>query len=327
MKHKLLALLLCLPLLSASNGPQMVRPEYLKPGDKVALLAPAYNMKDPLVDKAMAAIREAGLVPVEGASLRKRYPNKDAYEAYAGTPEQRAADILRALRDPEIKAIICARGGYGSIQTLPYLNESDVRKAGKWLVGYSDMTVLQTLWTKAGVMSIHGPMGKSFALNGASDPDNAELVSMLMGQIPSYDVKPSSHNSYGKARGTLVGGNMISFVSMLGTDYDCLQGRDCILFLEETDESIHAIDRQFNLLLLSGRMQNVKGIIIGSITKCRNDQGQASPEAMLAKYTKKLGIPVCYGFPNGHGDRCRPLMLGAEVCLEVGPDSVTLKYE
>lgn len=320
MKH--LEVLIFSIVLCGCASQRMVMPEFVKSGDKVAVVAPAYAMADSVLAAACDRIREAGLEPVVGKHVGCRFPSGEASSCYAGTPAERAADLKEALSDPEIKAIICTRGGYGSIQTLQEMDLRDFRSSPKWLVGYSDITALHLASVKAGVMSIHGNMCSSTEPEG-----NRAMLDLLMGKIPEYDIPSNIYNVKGKAEGKLVGGNMITFLTLTNTDYDCFAKGGCILFIEEVEESQHAIDRLFNMLILQNRLKNVKGIVFGEFTDCGTELGYGSVEEMLSHYTSKLGIPVCYGFPAGHGDLNLPLIEGATVSIDVRDDGATIKFK
>lgn len=324
----LAALVLC-----GCASQRMIKPEYLKTGDKVAVVAPAYDMPDSIVSQACIRIREAGLEPVIGTHVFSRFPSGEAPSHYAGTTEERAADLMDAYMNPDIKAIICTRGGYGSVQTVQEIDLKTIRSNPKWLVGYSDITVPLVASTKAGVMGIHGNMCNKLALEisgadslGLAAEGNKAMFDILMGNIPEYNIAPSPYNVEGRAEGMLVGGNMISFFTLMGSEYDCFAKGDCILFIEEVGESMHAIDRLFNMLVMQDRLKNVKGIIFGDFTDCPKDLAWESVEEMLDRYTRNLGIPVCYGFPAGHGDLNLPLIEGADVSLDVRSDGAGLKF-
>ena len=306
-------------------APEMIQPPFLQPGDKVAVVAPSYKLADSLLNAACSALETYGLVPVAGPHATCAYPEgPDSLSFYAGTPRERAADLLWALKDPDIKAIICARGGYGAIQTLQEMRLRDFRRHPKWIVGYSDITALHMACVKAGVMSIHGNMCGELGRRGLEEEGNAAMLSVLTGNLPEYSFEPSEYNSCGTARGTLVGGNFITMASLLGSDYDCLDGRDCILFIEEVEESMHAIDRLMNMLILQGKMSSVKGIIFGDFTDCGNEFAWSGVERMLYDYTRDLGIPVAFGFPSGHGSLNLPLVEGSPVTLTVTPTASSL---
>lgn len=309
---------LLIAVAAASCG-RAIRPEALRKGDKVALVAPSYWMPDSTISKACECIREFGLEPVVAGNVGAQMPVSDTVNRsyYAGTPAQRAEDLLWALKDDSIKAIICTRGGYGAIQMLPKLDIRELRRHPKWIVGYSDVTALHLACVKAGVMSIHGNMAGSLAGGGADEQGNKEMMKVLMGKRPRYDLQPSQYNINGEADGVLIGGNMITMMTLLGSDYDCIEDRGCILFLEEVGESMHAIDRLFNMLSLQGKMKNVKGIVFGDFTDCGDEFAYESVEAMLSAGASGLGIPVAFGLPAGHGELNLPLIEGAPTTLSV----------
>jgi len=327
----LAALALC-----SCSAQRIIAPEYLRPGDKVAIVAPAYDMPDSVVALACTRLREAGLEPVVGAHVSSQFPSSEGVSHYAGTPSERACDLMDAYMNPEIKAIICARGGYGSIQTLQKMDLKVMRTNPKWLVGYSDITALHLASVKAGVMSIHGNMCNKLAAEAAGNDStgliaegNWAVLDLLMGRcgkVKAYSIDPNVYNVEGKAEGMLVGGNMITMMTLMGSEYDCFAKGDVILFIEEVEESMHAIDRLFNMLMLQNRLKNVKGIIFGDFSDCGDEFSWASVEEMLSQYTAGLGIPVCFGFPAGHGDRNLPLIEGARVTLEVSAEGAMLVF-
>lgn len=306
-----------------------VRPDYLKEGDKVAVISPSYlpNMGD--VRKGMRELIRIGLVPVTGPNLGKYDPGNGASgtSRYGGTVTQRTEDLLWALEDDSIKAIMCARGGYGAIHLLQTVPVEAYAAHPKWIIGYSDITSLHAACLKAGVMSIHANGCAALGNKGAGDMSNRMLLNLLTGVLPEYEWASHSLSNPGHADGILVGGNMITWETLAGSSYDLLTtDSDLILFIEEVEESMHAVDRLFNILLLSGRMDKVKGIVFGEFTDCPKDLPYDSVEHMLSQYAQKLGIPVAYSFPAGHGSENKPLIFGAPVSLDVTADSSHLRF-
>ena len=325
----LLAAVLCL----CSCTQKMVQPSFLQKGDKVAVVAPSCKLADSLLQRACLELRAAGLVPVVGSACASEYPacepelsrGQDPLCFYAGEPPQRAEDLIRALEDPEIKAVICARGGYGAIQILPLLPKGIWRRNPKWIVGYSDITALHMACQKEGVMSLHANMCGELGALGLREEGNAAMLDFLFGRSSGqYGTAPCRYNIPGRAQGVLLGGNMITLVSLLGSPYDPLGDRDCILFLEEVSESMHSIDRLFNMLLLQGKLSRVKGIVFGDFTDCGDEFAMDSAAQMLHRYTSTLDIPVCFGFPAGHGALNLPLAEGERVVLEVGEQGAVI---
>lgn len=297
-------------------------PEFLSPGDKVALISPSYYTPMENVDTASMVLREWGLVPVVGQNVGETYLGK-----YAGTPKERLSDLLWALHDPSIKAILCNRGGYGTIQLVDLLSLKDMADNPKWLIGFSDITTLHGMETRAGVMSIHGTMSSLITPHFGKDLSSALVRDILMGTIPQYEIPPHPRNRFGTASGVLVGGNICTFTPLIGTSADATAGKDIILFIEEVEENMHNIDRLFNTLILNGVLNRCKGVILGEFTDCEANLDFGSVEEMLVSYLKDYGIPVCCGFPGGHGDVNLPLIMGAPVSLEVTPDGSTLTFD
>ena len=296
------------------------RPDYLKAGDKVALISPSYFTPMENVEKTADVLRGWGLVPVIGPNVGKKTDGQ-----YAGTIEERVSDIRWALSDPSIKAIICNRGGYGTIQYIDQLTLAELKASPKWWVGFSDITTLHGLLARAGVMSIHGTMS-SFLAKGGTDATSTLMRDLLMGRVPRYEVPAHPQNILGKANGTLVGGNLCTFVPNLGSQADATKGKDLILFVEEVGESMHNIDRQMRVLQMNGVLDRCKGIVLGEFTSCGSEFTYESVEAMLHELLKAYNIPVMCGFPGGHGDVNLPLVMGAKVTLDVRADGATLQF-
>ena len=296
------------------------RPDYLKVGDKVALISPSYHTPMENVEKTANLLRSWGLEPVIGPNVGKIVDGR-----YAGTVAERVSDIRWALNDPSIKAIICNRGGYGTIQLINQLTLAELKASPKWLVGFSDISTLHGLLTRAGVMSIHGTMS-SFLAKGGTDKSSTLMRDLLMGQVPRYELPAHKQNIVGQASGVLVGGNICTFVPNLGSQADATKGKDLILFIEEVEESMHNIDRQMRILQMNGVLDRCRGIVLGEFTDCSSEFTYESVEAMLHEMLKEYHIPVLCGFPGGHGDVNLPLVMGANVTIDVRNDGATLQF-
>ena len=308
---------------SASALEECTAPAFLKKGDKVALLSPSYSTPDSNIEKTADVIKEWGFKPVIGKNVGKLDAGK-----YAGTAEERADDFIEALKDTSVKAILCNRGGYGTIQLVDLIDLKLVKDNPKWLIGFSDITTLHAMETKAGVMSIHGTMSSFIATNGGTDDNSTLLRDLLKGTVPTYKVPSHKFNQKGHGEGVLVGGNMATFVPLVGaSDIDVFSNDGIILFLEEVGESLHNIDRMFNTLELHGVMENVKGVILGEFVSSGMDQDFESTEEMLSKYLKKYDIPVLCGFPAGHDDLNVPIVMGAKVTLDVDKNGGTVAFD
>ena len=320
----ILCLLVITPVVKAT-GPKKplkcVAPAYLKPGDKVAIITPSYYGSLEKTRQAAKVLRSWGFEPVIGPNVGKQYLTQ-----YAGTAEQRYADLLWALNDPSIKAIVCERGGYGSLHLLTVQMRQEMATSPKWILGYSDATTLLGMENSAGVMSIHSVMGCNIASRGGADLSCTLLRDLLKGQVPQYELPAHPLNITGQATGTLVGGNLATLVPLLGTPADPVTD-SIILFLEEVEETYHSIDRLFNMLMLNGVLAKCNGIILGDFTDCEDDLGYGSVEAMLRKYIAPYNIPLLCGFPAGHEKVNLPLVMGAPVTLNVRDDGATLTFD
>ncbi|WP_290746425.1 S66 peptidase family protein [Fibrobacter sp. UBA4309] len=298
-------------------------PAFLKKGDKVALLSPSYSTPDSNIQKTADVIKEWGFKPVIGKNVGKLEAGK-----YAGTAQERADDFIEALKDTSIKAILCNRGGYGTIQLVDLIDLKLVKDNPKWLIGFSDITTLHAMETKAGVMSIHGTMSSFIAKTAGEDDNSTILRDLLKGEVPTYKVPKNKYNQKGKAEGILVGGNMATFVPLVGaSDIDVFSNDGIILFLEEIGESLHNIDRMFNTLELHGVMENVRGVILGEFVDSGTDLDYETTEEMLSQYLKKYDIPVLCGFPAGHDDVNLPIVMGAKVKIDVGDKGSTVAFD
>ena len=306
----------------------LVMPEALKPGDKIAIISPASTPGNDNPEKAAATLRAWGFEPVIGPhALTKCH-------SYAGTIEERSADLRWALNDPEIKAIVCTRGGYGSAMLLDPMTREDFNRHPKWIVGYSDITALHSAMVCSGVMSLHANMGGALGERGANDNVNLMLRDALMGKLPSYTVPANPLNKLGKAHGIILGGNMSVFTNIGGSrewdflDRDNIRGKDIILFFEDVSESMPRVNSMLQQLRLKGVLKHVKGIIVGRFTDYEPKDGWSDMNEMLSETLNKYNLPVCYDFPASHDENWNyPIIEGCPVTLTVDPEGVTLKFE
>ena len=298
-----------------------VTPEFLHSGDTVALISPSYYTPMENVERTAEVLRSWGLVPVIGPNVGKVVDGK-----YAGTVAERVSDLLWAFDQPGIKAIICNRGGYGTIQLIDQIPLSRLAASPKWFVGFSDITTLHGLLSRAGVMSMHGTMS-SFLAQGGTDETSTLMRDLLMGQVPRYQLPAHPQNINGTATGVLVGGNLCTFTPKLGSQADATMGRDLILFVEEVGESMHNIDRQMRILQMNGVLDRCKGVVLGEFSDCGSEFTYENVEAMIRQIIEPYGIPMLCGFPAGHGDVNLPLVMGAPVTIDVRADGATLLFD
>ena len=296
----------------------MIQPSYLKEGDKVALVSPAYWVPQEALQQAADTIRSWGLQPIIGP-----HTNNLNVNAYAGTADERAADLIWALEDDTIKAVVCSRGGYGSIHLLNRIPAEKFQQHPKWIIGHGDIAILLYAIAGANVMSIHGPM--AFQIASSQEPATSITRNILFGTLPQYWIPANPYNRIGHAEGILIGGNLSSISAIAGSRFHLLSKQNVILFIEEVEESLHSIDRLFYSLSLKLNFENVKGIIFGTFNSVRYDLQYGSVEQMLIAHLHNYEIPVCCGFPVG-SNSCFPLIEGALCSLDVRGDSATLTY-
>lgn len=318
----LMPLWFVIPTSCYAQGPagRVEAPAFLSPGDTVALISPSYAVDDSSVVAASDILRSWGFEVVVGPNVGKMHLGR-----YAGTLQERLSDVRWALGDPAVKAVICNRGGYGSIHMVDRLLTDELSASPKWIVGYSDITTFLGMETLAGVMSIHGTMGSHIA-QGGEDETSTLLRDLLLGTVPRYKVAPHPDNRMGHATGILVGGNLSTFAPLLGTSADATALEDIVLFVEEVGESMHNIDRLFNELQFSGALSRCRAVVLGEFTDSGSEFENRSVEQMLLEYLSGYGIPVLCGFPSGHDTVNLPLVMGSTVTVDVTPEGGTLSF-
>lgn len=307
---------------TALAAQRLVMPAALRAGDTIAIVSPSSTPDSMTVMKGCETLRKWGYVPVVGTHALSDY------HGFAGTADERAADLLWALRDSTVKAIMCSRGGDGAVQVLRRIPLQVFREHPKWVMGFSDATALHSAEVSAGVMSIHCSMCDGISLRGDRDSVNAILQRLLQGELPSYQAPAHPLNQPGEAEGVLVGGNLSVFCGLAGSEYDFLNRADegLILFFEDTSESMSKVDRMLHLLEIRGILSRLKGIIVGHFSKYKKpDSGFADMYEMLHEYLRHYDIPVCYDFPVGHHSGLNyPMVEGSRVRLKVGYDGTVL---
>ena len=304
---------------------QLVMPASLKAGDTIAIVSPSSKPDSMTVVKGCQTLREWGYVPVVGQHALSDY------HGFAGTADERAADLLWALRDSTVKAILCSRGGDGAVQVLQRIPLEEFRNHPKWVMGFSDATALHSAEVSAGVMSIHCSMCDGISLRGKRDSVNAILQKLLQGEFPSYQAPMHPLNQLGEAEGILVGGNLSVICGLAGSEYDFLNraNEGLILFIEDTDEGMSKVDRMLHQIDVRGILSRLKGIIVGHFSKYKSpENGFADMYEMLHEYLQHYDIPVCYDFPVGHhSGQNYPMVEGCRVSLKVGPDGTRVEHK
>lgn len=299
----------------------MITPPYLKPGDKVAIVATARKVAPSEMEVAIQAFRSWGLQVVTGPHLF------GVNNQYSGTDAERASDLQMMLDDQEVKAILCARGGYGTVRIIDQLNFSIFEQHPKWIVGYSDITVLHSHINKQfGIETLHAIMPINFPDEGTHEAIES-LRKALFGETLEYNIATQPLNIPGNVSGVLTGGNLSILYSLTGSVSD-IQTEDKILFIEDLDEYLYHIDRMMMNLKRSGKLSGIRGLIVGGMTKMNDNTVPFGKQAeqIIADYAKEAGIPVCFNFPAGHIADNRALIMGREVQLNIDQNGVSLKF-
>ncbi len=299
----------------------VVMPPRLRTGDTIAVVSPSSTPDSMTVVKGCRTLREWGFVPVVGAHAL------DNYHGFAGTAEERTGDLLWALREPSVKAIMCSRGGDGAVQVVGRIGLEEFRQHPKWVMGFSDVTAIHSAEVSAGVMSIHSPMCDGMG----RDTVSTLMRGLLEGRLPTYCVPAHRLNQKGETTGRLVGGNMSVFCGLAGSDYDFLNrvfDEDVILFFEDTGESMSKVDRMLHLLEIRGVLSRLKGVIVGHFSNYKYpENGFADMYDMLHEYLQHYDIPVAYDFPVGHHSSWNPpMVVGCRVRLTVGDEGTEVAF-
>lgn len=299
----------------------MITPDYLKAGDKIAIVAPAGKIAKDKVEYATQTLESWGLV-VEVADHVF-----DSYFQYSSNDSDRIKDFQNALDNKEIKAILCARGGYGAIRIIDKFDFSIYKKFPKWIIGFSDITILHShIHTNFKIESIHGIMAAG--LNQKSGITNSinSLKKALFGETLKFEIETNPLSKEGKAKGVLVGGNLAILCSLFGSVSD-IDTKGKILFIEEIGEHLYRIDRMMWMLKRGGNLDKLAGLIVGGFTDIPDKSSEFGKSAyeIISEAVEEFSYPVCFGFPAGHQEDNRALIMGREAILDVGK-KVSLKF-
>jgi muramoyltetrapeptide carboxypeptidase len=297
----------------------MTVPPYLQPGDKIAVVAPARKVVRTELEAALQILESWQLEVVPGKNL---WNEKNQF---SGDDAQRRDDLQKALDAKDIKAIICARGGYGSVRIIDGIDFSGFRKNPKWIVGFSDVTVLHShIQQNFNIETLHAPMLINF------DKINSDVLSklkdFLFGKITPVETTSHPLNKKGKAKGIICGGNLSVLYSILGSVSD-IKTKGKILFLEDLDEYLYHIDRMMMAMKRAGKLNELAGVIIGGMTDMKDNTvpfGKTA-EDIISEYVNDKNIPMAYHFPAGHIENNYPIIFGRQATLTVD-EKVTLNY-
>ena len=296
----------------------LILPKYLSNGDLIHIVAPARFVDREFIEFAIAKLSEFGLRVEPGKNLYKQD------NQFAGSDIEKLEDINDAIRNPEVRGILCARGGYGSVRIIDKIDIAALKKDPKWIVGYSDITaILNHILAEANIAGIHGTMPVNFAKN--SDESIQYLVNALTGNENTYAAPTHKLNRNGTAEGRMVGGNLSMIYSLLGSKTQPNTDGN-ILFLEDLDEYLYHIDRMMMALKRAGMFENLAGLIIGGMSDMNDNAvpfGKSAEETIRSQVSE-YAFPVCFNFPSGHIDDNRAWIHGKKIRLTVKNDQPSI---
>ena len=296
-------------------------PPYLKPGDTIGIVCPAGYMPFEKAQSCIETLTDWGFKVIPGKTLGHQF------HYFSGTDEERRNDLQRMMDDKNIDAILCGRGGYGTGRIIDKLDFTKFEKHPKWIVGFSDITVLHShLLSNFKIASLHAPMAAAFNDGEYKNQYIQSLHDALFGKKADYKTEGNTLDQPGNARGVLVGGNLSLLVNVIGTTSD-IKTKNKIMFIEEIGEYIYSVDRMMYQLKRSGKLEHLKGLIIGRFSDMKDTTvpfGQTVEDAIKG-LVKDYDYPVCFGFPVSHDKENYALKVGVTYKLKVGKNFVELK--
>lgn len=302
---------------------KVVVPPYLKKGDLIGVVCPAGKMERKKTDMAVKTLQDWGYRVKLGATVGSKH------HYFSGTDEDRLADLQAMMNDPEVRAILCGRGGYGTGRIIDALDFRAFRKKPKWIIGFSDITILHAhLLSKYGIASLHAPMANAFNKGEYRGEYILSLQAALKGRKADYRASCHPFNHPGKAKGMLVGGNLALVTHLIGTP-SALDTRGKILFLEDVGEYLYNIDRMMYQLKRAGMLDDLAGLVLGGFTDCKDTEAPfgKTVDELLHDIVKTYRFPICFDFPVSHAKPNYALKSGCTYQLLVTDRKVQLKEE
>ncbi|MFZ1528026.1 MAG: LD-carboxypeptidase [Ferruginibacter sp.] len=301
---------------------KIIEPPFLKKGDAIGITCPAGYMAAEKAQTCIDTLQQWGYEVIVGKTLGSSSENY-----FSGTDEERLHELQAMLNDKHIKAILFGRGGYGMGRIVDKLSFKKFIKNPKWLIGFSDITVLHAhVFNNYGIATLHAPMAAAFNDAAADGEYVVSLKNALEGKKAKYTVAVHPNNKKGKAAGRLVGGNLALLANITGTGSD-FNAKKCILFLEDIGEYLYSADRMLYQLKRSGKLKGLAGIIFGGFTDMKDTERPfgKSMEEILKEIVAEYDYPVCYNFPVSHGKENYALKVGGYYELNVGREKVVLR--
>lgn len=300
----------------------MIIPPYLQPGDRIRIVSPAGKVQREKVLPGIELLMDEGYDVVVGKHVF------DRHFQYAGTDRQRASDFQEAIDDSNAKAIICVRGGYGSVRITDLIDFSPLLKNPKWLVGFSDVTVLHAVLNKLGIASVHGAMPGFFLENKKPARSFFSLIELLTSGKSRTEIQANSLNRAGTCSGELVGGNLSLIYSLQGTPWQ-LQTSGKILLIEDLAEYFYHLDRMMQNLRLAGQLRDLAGLVVGGFTEMKENESPFGLTAyeIILEAVRDYRFPVCFDFPVGHIPKNLSVMFGSRYQLDVRENCRLIRQE
>jgi muramoyltetrapeptide carboxypeptidase len=297
----------------------MIQPQNLQPGDIIGMVCPAGTIPLETVQKCIETLTSWGFTVKLGKTVGGKH------FTFSGTDLERTADLQEMMDDENVKAILCARGGYGLCRIIGHLDFTALKRNPKWIIGFSDITVLHAALQKNQIMSIHGPMAAAFNKGAEGAPYVQALNSIFNGKLCQYETPAHAYNQLGSVTAPIIGGNLCLIAHLIGS-VNSITTKGKILFLEDIGEFHYNLDRMVIQMKNAGLFHDLAGLVIGGFSAMRDEPTDIGAGAyeIIQSHIKEFNYPICYDFPISHGLANYPIKLGATYALHVLAKGVTL---
>lgn len=297
----------------------MIQPQNLQPGDIIGMVCPAGTIPLETVQKCIETLTSWGYTVKLGKTVGGKH------FTFSGTDLERTADLQEMMDDENVKAILCARGGYGLSRIIGHLDFTALKRTPKWIIGFSDITVLHAALQRNQIMSIHGPMAAAFNKGAEGAPYVQALKSIFNGELCQYETPAHAYNQLGSVTAPIIGGNLCLIAHLIGS-VNSINTKGKILFLEDIGEFHYNLDRMVIQMKNAGLFHDLAGLVIGGFSAMRDEPTDIGAGAyeIIQSHIKEFNYPICYDFPISHGLANYPIKLGASYALHVLAKGVTL---